>query len=233
MSAKSMYEDGAYFERNPTWHQEDSPWKAEQVRKILAKHSIIPSTICEIGCGAGEVLSCLAKEYGDRVMASGYEISPQAFDICREKERANVHFLLADAFAEGQPTFDVVMAIDVFEHVEDYFGFLRKCRAKGVYKVFHIPLELSVQTVLRGSPILKSRASVGHIHYFTKETALASLNDTGYEVVDYVYTSGALGLPNRGWKADLLRLPRRIFFGFHQDLAVRVLGGFSLLVLAR
>jgi hypothetical protein len=125
------------------------------------------------------------------------------------------------------------MAIDVFEHVEDYFGFLRKLRAKAEYKIFHIPLDLSVQSILRASPILKARRLVGHIHYFTKETALEALKDTGYKVLDYSYTGGTIELPNRGWKANLLKLPRRLAYALHGDMAVRVLGGYSLLVLAQ
>ncbi|MDX9745689.1 MAG: hypothetical protein WCX84_00020 [Syntrophales bacterium] len=96
--------------------------------------------------------------------------------------------------------FDIVMAIDVFEHVEDCFGFLRKLKEKAEYKIFHIPLDLSVQTVLRSFPIIHGRKSVGHIHYFTKETALETLKDTGYLIIDYFYTGGSLELPNRGWK---------------------------------
>jgi 2-polyprenyl-3-methyl-5-hydroxy-6-metoxy-1,4-benzoquinol methylase len=60
---------------------------------------------------------------------------------------------LKDFLEEKDTYFDVVMAIDVFEHVEDYLGFIRRLRVKGEYKVFHIPLDLSVQTVLRVSPI--------------------------------------------------------------------------------
>lgn len=228
-----IYEDGTYLRENPSWHEEDSPWKAKQIARILGQNNIVPSTICEVGCGAGEILNCLAIEYGDAVSFSGYEISPQAFEICKNKEKHNLHFFLKDLLDEGTLTFDIVMAVDVLEHIEDYFGFLRKLKKKGTYKIFHIPLDLSVQTILRSSPILDVRSSVGHIHYFTKETALATLKDTGYEPIDYFYTSGALDLPNRGWKADLLRLPRRLFFLLHQDLAVRVLGGFSLLVLAK
>lgn len=228
-----IYEDGTYLEENPTWHQEDSPWKAKQVSKILKRNKINPSTICEIGCGAGEILACLAHEYGDSVTFSGYEVSPQAFEICVQKEQPNIKFFLKNLFDEEKSTFDVVMAIDVFEHIEDYFNFLRKLRGKGVYKIFHIPLDLSVQAVLRSSPIMRSRLSVGHLHYFTKETALATLRDTGYEVVDHFYTSGSLELPNRGWKAILLKLPRKWFFAIHPDLTARILGGFSLLVLAR
>ena len=232
MGQNTIYQNGTYLEKNPTWHEEHSSWKAKQITKILRKNNIIPSSVCEIGCGAGEILNCLANEYGDGVAFSGYDISPQSIEICRKKEKQNLHFFLKDMFDEELVTFDVVMAIDVLEHVEDYFGFLRKLKIRGEYKIFHIPLDLSVQSVLRGSPILKGRSLICHIHYFTKETALATLKDTGYEVVDYFYTRSSLVL-HRGWKANLLKLPRKLFFSLHQDLAARILGGFPLLVLAK
>jgi SAM-dependent methyltransferase len=230
---ETMYEDGRYLTNNQTWHEEDSQWKVKQILRMFKQNGMVPSSIAEIGCGAGEILRCLATEYGPAVTCSGYEISPQAFAICAAKEDANLHFSLGDPLEDGKHTFDVMMAIDVVEHVEDCFGFLRKLRRTGIYKLFHIPLDLSVQTVLRGSPLRRARSGVGHIHYFTKETALATLRDTGYEVVDHFYTQGSSELPNRGWKANLLKLPRDLSFSLHQDLSVRILGGCSLLVLAR
>lgn len=125
------------------------------------------------------------------------------------------------------------MAIDVFEHVEDCFGFLGKHKEKAEYQVFPIPLDLSVQTVFRYSPIIKGRKTVGHIHYFTKETALEILKDTGYEIIDYFYTGGAVELPNRGWGSLLITITRKLAFAINGDVAVRVLGGYSLLVLTR
>ena len=175
----------------------------------------------------------MAAVYGESVIFSGYEVSPQAIEMCSRKAKKNLQFFLKDLLAERGVLFDVVMAIDVIEHIEDYFGFLRKLRAKGRYKVFHIPIDLSVQSVLRCSPLLEGRDKVGHIHLFTKETALASLKDAGYEVVDYFYTRGSLELPKRGWQTNLMRLPRKLSFSVHQDLAVRIFGGFSLLVLAK
>lgn len=232
MTQNKLYVDGTYLKNNPTWHEEDSPWKAGQIAKLLEAGKIRPTTLCEVGCGAGGILNCLADRYGDQVMLSGYEISPQAFEICSKKERKNLRFYLADLLEEKGPTFDVVMAIDVFEHVEDYFGFLRKLRDKGTYKVFHIPLDLSVYSVGRGSPILRARNVAGHIHYFTKETALASLKDTGYEVIDYFYTGSSTDLPAKG-RSNLMKLLRKLLFSVHQDLAVKLLGGFSLMVLAK
>ena len=233
MSQDSIYKDGTYLVNNPSWHEEDSPWKAKQITKMLRKHCIIPSRVSEIGCGAGEILNCLASEYCEDVEFYGFDISQQAFEICRNKNKKNIQFFLKDLLDEKELTFDLVMAIDVFEHVENYFDFLRRLKSRGTHKIFHIPLDLSVQSVLRSSPILKKRSSVGHIHYFTKEIALASLKDTGYEVIDCFYTKSSLELQNRGWRANLMKLPRAFFFSLDQDLAVRVFGGFSLLVLAK
>lgn len=228
-----IYSNGSYLKDNPTWHEEDSPWKAEQIAKILLRNNIHPASVCEIGCGAGEVLRSLKSRLNGDTKYSGYEISPQAFEICQQKKAENLEFHLKDLLADDGAKFDVVMAIDVFEHIEDCFGFLRKLRPKGRYQVFHIPLDLSVQTVLRATPITNARESVGHIHYFTKETALAILNDTGYEVVDHFYTNGSLDLPHRGWKSSLLKLPRKILYSIQKDWCVRMLGGSSLLVLTR
>ncbi|MGV8713075.1 MAG: class I SAM-dependent methyltransferase [Nitrosomonas sp.] len=227
-----MYDDGTYHENNPTWHEEDSPWKAKQIIKIIEKNRLNPQKICEVGCGAGEILNQLSIYFGTDKEFFGYEVSPQAYQLCLAKAKPNLTFQLSNLLSEDTEFFDIVLAIDVFEHIEDYFTFLRKLKSKAQYKIFHIPLDLSVQSVLRCSPILKLRRSVGHIHYFTKETALETLNDTGYKVIDYFYTGNTIDLPNRGWKASLMKIPRKLAFSINNDLAVRVLGGYSLLVLA-
>lgn len=233
-TAGHIYADGTYLSKNPTWHEEHSSWKAKQVDVMLRKHGIKPSTIAEVGCGAGEILSCLASIYGSDVRCFGYEVSPQAFELCRPKETKNIHYCLKDLFLEPEDiTFDVVMAIDVFEHVEDYIGFVRKLKGRAKYKIFHIPLDISVQLVMRGTVFQKLRDNIGHIHYFTKETALATLKSAGYEIVDCFYTRSALELGRSDIANSLLRIPRGVLFSIHQGLTARILGGFPLLVLAK
>jgi len=227
-----MYEDGTYLDNNPSWHEEDSAWKARQITKIIDKNSLLPKTICEIGCGAGEILVRLSELYRETEFY-GYEISPQAFELCKLKSKDRLSFYLSNLLSENSDHFNIVMAVDVFEHVEDYFGFLRLLKEKADYKIFHIPLDLSVQSVFRSAPILNRRKSIGHIHYFTKETALATLEDAGYTVIDFFYTAGDLELSDRGWKANIMKLPRKLMFAISQDFAVRLLGGYSLLVLAK
>lgn len=232
MRNEDIYKSGLYLEHNLSWHAEDSPWKAKQILKLFERNEIRPETLCEVGCGAGEILLQLYHQMPAVTAFDGYEISPQAFAMAQSRRRDRITFHLKDLLCEDAH-FDVVMAIDVMEHVEDCFSFLRRLQAKGVYKVLHIPLDLSVQTVLRSSPIMTARKHVGHIHYFTKETAIATLEDIGYSIIDCFYTAGMVDIPNRPLRTRLLNLPRRALYKINSDLAVRVLGGYSIMVLAK
>ncbi|OHB64497.1 MAG: methylase [Planctomycetes bacterium RBG_13_60_9] len=229
----SVYLDGTYLHKHPTWHVEDSAWKARYIIDIMTTNGLEPATVCEVGCGAGGILSCLCHQMAESVVFDGYEISPQAFDLCQDRENSRLRFHLKDLLEEEQAFFDVVLCIDVFEHVEDYLGFLRRLREKGVYKIFHIPLELTLRRVLSTSRLISSRQSYGHIHYFAKETGLATLKDAGYEIIDYFYTPCSVEVPYRTARSRLLELPRTCLFSLNQDLAVKILGGYSLMVLGR
>jgi len=227
----TIYTDGTYLRNNPDWHVDDSPWKARHIARMLERNRVAPMTVCEVGCGGGEILRNLASELDPRTRFFGYEISPVAYSICSKKANDKFQYRLAN-IVEEEAHFDLVMAIDVFEHVEDYFSFLRKLRTKGRYKAFHIPLELSALEVARGTPLIRQRKSVGHIHHFTKETALATLEDTGYRIIDHHFTCGRTELPSPGWKSQLLKWPREALYAVNPDWAARWLGGYSLLVLA-
>lgn len=227
-----IYLTGEYLTKNPLWHLEESEWKAVQITRMLQKNRVSPATVCDVGCGAGEVLRQLQESLGGECELYGYDVSPQAIDlaICRANPR--LHFDVADLRDVNGTCFDLLLALDVFEHVEDYYGFLRQLKAKARYKIFHIPLDISVQTVFRKNGLLKRSLLHNHLHFFSKETALQALQDTGYEVLDWFYTARAVELGD-ALSQRLLRVPRRLCFALHNELTVRMLGGYSLLVLAR
>ena len=228
-----IYTTGEYLGNNPTWHVEDSAWKAQRIFKIIERNNLQPKSVCEVGCGSGEILNQLYLKMPETVDFTGYEISPQAFELCKTRNKQRLNFNLGDLVRQENVYFDVLLCIDVFEHIEDYLTFLKDLQKKAKYKIFHIPLDLSVSSVLRSSPILRARQSVGHLHYFSKETALATLKDSGYEICDYFYTAGSVDLPNKSFKTLLANLPRKVLYGLNQDIAVRLLGGYSLLVLTK
>jgi SAM-dependent methyltransferase len=251
MKIGKIYTDGTYLKNNPTWDIEGSPWKAKQVIKIIRKNQLTPKTIADVGCGAGEVLNLLSREkdcfgplLGDprhdkmkrldkNIKFTGYEISPQAYKLCQKIHNSRVEFKLQDILRE-KVHYDLILALDIIEHVEDYYGYLRRLKAKAEYKIFNIPLDISVQTVIRdNTAIAKTRKQWGHLHHFTKNIALDILRQTGYKVLDYHYGVWSLDLPPHNKKALLLKPIRHIAYALNPDLAARFLGGTSLVILAK
>jgi len=233
----NIYETGKYLAATGnTWHSEDSPWKATQILRIIKSNGLQPRSIAEVGCGAGQILVELSKqEYLKDCQFEGYDISPQAIELC-EKDANRCKFFCHDIFTEENGSakkFDVLLAIDVFEHVPDYMGFVEQCKEKASYKIYHIPLDIHVSSVLRNA-FIRGRYSIGHLHYFTADSALATLKDTGHEIVDYFYTSGSFGVfwQHPSIKTAIANGPRWLFSKFSLPFTARVFGGYSLLVLA-
>lgn len=230
-TTQAVYLDGTYLAKNPNWHTQESAWKAEHVVQILQRNQLVPKSICDVGCGAGEVLKQLQTQLNEDCTLLGLDVSPQAIDLAKTRANQKLHFCVSD-IRDIKGFYDLMIVLDVFEHIEDYFGFLRQLKAKSRYKIFHVPLDLSVQTVFRKNGLRKRRQLHEHLHYFTKETTLQALHDTGYEVLDCFYTARGNDL-GTALVQRLLKLPRRLFFALHKDIAVRLLGGYSLLVLTR
>jgi SAM-dependent methyltransferase len=227
---KSIYTDGSYLDKTGgTWHLEDSPFKARQIVRMLARHpEVQPNSICEIGCGAGGILSELSRRLPEHVIFTGYEISPQAHAISERFASIRCKYILGDAFAD--PSFyDLVLVMDVVEHVEDCFTFLRRTKQKGQLKLYHIPLDAHASAVLRG---VNGWDSVGHLHLFTIETALKSVEYTGHHVIDWILTDGAIAGQNNSMKTRLANLARLTVTRISATLTARLLGGYSILILA-
>jgi hypothetical protein len=230
---ESRYYDGSYLIRNPDWDRADAPWKARKIAQILADNGLDPASICEVGCGSGDVLVHLGRSL-PRATLTGFDISPQATKFWEEHEAAGerVDLRLGDFHQIDAAHYDVLLVVDVVEHLRDPFTFLEKSTKRADHFVFHIPLDLSANALVRGNPFTHIRQKVGHLHYYTKELALATLVDTGYDIVEWRYTGASLDSPNRSLRTRLAALPRRAAYAINKDFGVRLLGGETLLVLA-
>ena len=233
MSTGDMYTDGDYLKNNPTWDVEDAPWKADLIFTMMEKHNLRPVTVCEVGCGCGEILAQLQKKLPASTRLTGYEISPQAVELCKQRENERLSFCLANFCDEPKTSCDLILLIDLIEHLEDYHKFLRDVKPRSHYKILHIPLEMFVLAVLYPAFHLGQRKKVGHLHFFSRDLALQALRDLGYEVLDSAYTAGYALPRDYGLKDKLLKIPRALFYSVAPDFTVRVFGGYSLLVLVK
>ncbi len=233
--AKKIYtdENGEYLKNNPTWHTEDSAWKASQINKILNRNGVNPKTVAEIGCGAGEIINQLHMSMANDVNFTGYDISIDAINLAKEREKERLTFK-HENFLETTEKFDLLLMMDVFEHVDDYLGFLKLCNNKAKNTIFHIPLDITVMGLLTNS-IMHRRKNLGHLHYFTKDTAIATLADSGFEIVDFFYTEWFFDFKERrkSLGSRILFLIRKGLYMIDKDFAVKMFGGVSLIVLTK
>lgn len=230
-STEDLYTSGAYALENPDWHMGEAPWKARSILQMIHRHDLRPESIADLGCGTGDVLALLAESLPHPTRMVGFDIAPAAIEFARAKQSDNLSFQLGSPLENER--FDLLLALDVFEHVDDPFSWVRNIKHLAEYTIFHIPLDLTVHRILRPRALAEIQRRYGHLHFYNRELALRFLNQTGYEVVDWTYTQEFREDAVQSPAAKLLKLSRSALFEFTPDLEVTLLGGCRLLVLAR
>src|ERR1700744_6457359 len=152
MSTSELYTGGDYLERNPDWHVADSAWKCDRIEELLPQTPRLES-VCEVGCGAGEILRQLHARPPSIGRMAGYEIAEAPYEMALQRATERLSFTLGDA-AQDPETFDLMLIMDVIEHVPDPIGFLAGLRFKARTTFVHIPLDLSAQSVLRPTKLM-------------------------------------------------------------------------------
>lgn len=228
----TIYDSGAYLAANEGWHSEDAEFKFAYVAALIDRHALSPRRVVDIGCGAGKGSRLIGGRYAAQV--AGYDPSPQAIALAEATPHpANVSFVCG-GLATAPCDFDLGVMLDVFEHVDDYIGFLREARRHARRWIFHIPLDLNAFSALRDGHMM-SRAAFGHLHYFSETSALATLDYCGFTVRDVIHTPGFMQhfRTKRTLRSMPAFLPRvLLYYAISPRLCARLLGGVSLMVLA-
>lgn len=231
MKVENRYLDGSYRDANPEWDRGDSEWKAKQVEKILKGNAVSPQSIVEVGCGSGDILRHLRRVFPGAKLV-GYDISPQA-KVFWDADTQGIEFYLEDFHQHNITKHEILLMLDVFEHVRDPYSFLEQSRDHAKLFVFHIPLDLSALSVARVAPLRLARRKVGHLHSYTKDLAIETIIDCGYSVIDFAYTKKYLSRSALTFRGCLAFIPRFLLSVINKDFSVRILGGESLIVLAK
>lgn len=219
-----------YAARNPTWHEEDGPAKAAGLYTLLHKHQIRPKTVLEVGCGTGVVLASMI----DWWRADDLSPTCEGWDLA-ELPIARAQLRTTDllTFHHGAlPTdrrADLLLCVDVFEHLDDDVSFLRGLCAHAPWMLFRIPLDNAITDRVTGRTA-GFREQYGHLHAYTRRTALERLDQAGIEVVDWDFHR--IEPEVHGLRVGLSAV-RALAFRAQPRWAVRVLGGWSLVVLGR
>jgi predicted TPR repeat methyltransferase len=234
MDSGNIYINGQYLKNNSTWGVEDSIWKSDMIIKLLQTNKIEPAEVIEAGCGAGAILENLLKKCSFIKSLKGFDISPQAIEMAKTRETNRLTFSCEDVTLRKDIHADLLLVIDVLEHLDDFYDFLRKVKSLSRYFVFHIPMDLSCRTILKPGVMLQQRKAVGHIHYFSEEMVLWFLKDMGFDIIQCDYTKPAVDINAAdSFKRWLKKILRNFSFRLTKKISVKLWGGYSLMILAK
>ncbi len=227
---KDIYNDQTYLSNNPTWGEEDAPMKAEAIAALLKKNNMSFQTLAEAGCGSGEILVQLQKKFPQAEQFLGYDISNDAVSIARKKQTEKIRIETGD-ITKASLYVDLLLVIDVLEHIPDYFSFLEGIRPRARNTIFHIPLDMSVWSLFREKMLIESKNRVGHIHAFTEDFILDILKERGFDIIDKVYTPPTYSHFN--FKQNIADGLRKMIFMINKKFAAKTIGGYSIMVLTK
>jgi 2-polyprenyl-3-methyl-5-hydroxy-6-metoxy-1,4-benzoquinol methylase len=181
-----------------------------QILPLMPKHS---TRVLEIGCGSGQTLEMLkSKGFCDETV--GVEL----FDSAAEEARNRVDKVYCldvekGPLPEDLGTFDLILLLDVLEHLVDPWSFLKKIHSLALKPHGKIIISLPnarhftlVLPLLRGNFDYKERGILDktHLRFFTRSSATRLIEEAGLTIDAVKSTSLDLNL-NSG-KLNLITL---------------------------
>jgi SAM-dependent methyltransferase len=161
------------LEESHWWYRARKEIIVDCVQRILGDHP--DARILDIGCGAGTILSSLARHY----RAVGLDISPEAAERARARSGCNV---LVGSIPGHVPAelcnLDAICLFDVIEHFDEDVGILRHARdllRYGGYVFISVP---AFQWLYGQHDRIN-----GHRRRYSRSQLLSAIRTAGYDVV--------------------------------------------------
>lgn len=179
--------DSAYYHQMYTL--EDGHWwfiARREFARTLLKQALGPQEqprILDLGCGTGGILDSL-RGIGP---TTGVDVEPMALDFCRERGHSDVIEASGTDLPFMDACFDAVVALDVFEHIDDDF--------KAIQEAFRVlkPGGVAVITVPAYQGLWSCHDVALHHHRrYTLGLLSKRLTDAGFAVQHQTYTVTSL-----------------------------------------
>lgn len=238
-----LYTTDQYLHQHPDIHEADSPWKISKILPFVdtfaRECSKTTVTVLDVGGGAGLILKAVADylshAHGKTVVKYCLDLSPAILDRQKatnpDAAKAIVGDIAHTPFVDKEV--DLLLMIDVLEHVTDPAQTLHEIARISRYALFKVPLEDTVyyhcmDCLTRGKFRERIIASIGHINIYSLDSLPKQLRDHCGEVMETNITNvyryllrTPLSLSNRlfqlaGWMVGRLSpsLAARLFHDY-------------------
>lgn len=174
-SNNDLYESGQYRKEHPVTDVNNRVNKVQSFLRIINSYVNDINTVLDIGSGDG----VLAQELiGLGKVASCCELDP--FISNNYHKKINVY--IGDFTLIDIPYHDMIIGLDVLEHIKNPNSFVKKCNCK--YLILQVPINRNIRTP-------KTKPD-GHYHYFSKSSISYLLNDNGFTLDSVEQYSGGI-----------------------------------------
>ncbi|HEX6020828.1 MAG TPA: class I SAM-dependent methyltransferase [Solirubrobacter sp.] len=171
--------DPAEGERLGNWRAIGAASKAAHVAALYPTGG----AVVEIGCGDGALLAALSQRgIGSRL--DGFEISPEAIELARQKAMPRVERLEAYdgvRIPASDDAYDLAVLSHVVEHIPEPLPVLREARRLAPRVIVEVPLEANRSA--RRPSVRAEAARIGHVHAFDRRAVRELCARAGLEVV--------------------------------------------------
>ena len=184
-NSTNLYTDGKYEEKFKDWHLSDAESKVKDIAKYLqffvGDRSPQKITIGDIGCGFGGVSNGILKWAAHQYPQVSWDINCfeiSAYAATKAKEIFPHLKVFNRNIAEQDGPLDILLFIDVLEHLENPSEFLRQA-AIGEYIIVRQPL-LENYSTFRNKNYKSQREEWGHIAYFSYYSFIDLMESNGW-----------------------------------------------------
>lgn len=221
----NIYVSGEYISNNPTLDVEDSPWKLRLIQpainRLIQENDTKYLRILDVGGGAGMLLSGVS----DYLKAKDVNVEKYALDMSAEMLRIQVEnnpdmSVVLEGSVEKMPIkdkeIDLVLMIDVLEHVADPAAALNELRRIAKYVIFKVPMENNLfynfLNVIKGGRQRKNIfEKVGHLQFYNPWQLKAQLMKYAGEIIYFKFSNEFSNMLSPGYHRRLMIKEKIVF----------------------
>lgn len=182
---ESIYADR--LEAEAKWLKDAAIQRSDTIEYFLIKKSIEPSSILDLGCGTGAVITELqSRNIGKKYLAVDY--SKDAIEYL-QKNSTGIETQVVDLTSgrvSVDDSFDLVIAIHVLQHLEKPDKFIKNIidNIKFSYLIIEVPLEDLFINKIVSMLGMSDKNPTGTLQFFNKKTINDLLIKNGLFIVD-------------------------------------------------
>jgi SAM-dependent methyltransferase len=201
--SENLYLSDEYIIRNPSLHEEDSPWKVSKIIPLVDRFTGYINkdeiNLLDVGGGAGLILKAVSiyiEESGVKVNKFALDLSPGMLEIQKGRNTDLKRALNEDIrkTSLSNKEIDLTLMIDILEHVPSPAEALEEVKRISNFAIFKVPLEDNLlgrvwNFLKRGEPRRHAIETVGHINIYNFSKLKHQIEKHTGLVLDFYFTN--------------------------------------------